>query len=240
MSKQFWGVIIIVVLVLVGIFAFTGKKTTTGSNGALPTNHTIGAGTKHVTLVEYADYECPYCAEYYPTVKQVVDMYKQDITYQFRNFPITSLHQNAYAAARAAEAAGYQGKYFEMHDLLYQNQNLWAQSSAPQATFEQYAASLQLNIPKFRADYASIKVNNAINADMAAANKLGVTGTPSFFVDGKQVTIANNVDAFKKVLDAEIAKKNPSSAASSPSSSATPATNTAPPASTTPAAPANP
>ena len=234
MSKQFWGVIIIVILAMVGLFVFTGKSNKTTSSSAQPTNHVIGGGTKHVSLVEYGDFQCPFCGQYYPTLKQITDTYKQDITFQFRHFPITSLHQNAFAASRAAEAAGKQGKFFEMYDALYQTQQSWSSSNAPQSTFEQYAAQLKLDVTKFRADYTSGEVNDAINADMAAGNKLGVQGTPTFFLDGKQVQINNTVEAFKKAIDAEIAKKNPGSSTSSTSS-------TTPTPATTPAAtPANP
>lgn len=208
MSKQFWGVIAVVLLVLIGIFLITGKSSPTSTSSAQPSHHVIGAGAKHVTLVEYGDFQCQFCAQYFPTIKQVTDIYTQDITFQFRNFPLTSLHQNAFAAARAAEAAGFQGKYHEMFDALYLNQTRWSNSSSPQATFEQYATQLNLDPVKFKSDYASGRVNDVINADLAAGNKLNVTGTPTFFLDGKQVTIANTVTAFKKAIDAEIAQKN--------------------------------
>ncbi|MDL2341628.1 MAG: thioredoxin domain-containing protein [Patescibacteria group bacterium] len=227
MSKQFWGVIILVILALVGIGVVTSKKdaatNTSSASANTATTHTLGKGAKHVTLVEYGDFQCPFCGQYYPTVKQVTDTYKDDITFQFRHFPLTSLHQNAFAASRAAEAAGKQGKFFEMFDALYQSQTQWSSSNAPQSTFEQYASLLKLDVAKFKLDYASSAVNDAINADMAAGNKLGITGTPTFFLDGKQVTIANTVAAFKKAIDTEISKKNPASTTTttSPSSAST-------------------
>ena len=229
MSKQFWGVIIVIVLVLVGIFAFTGKSTkTTDSAAAKPTSHVEGKGLKKVTLVEYGDFQCQFCGQYYPTIRQVIQTYGDDISFQFRHFPITSLHQNAFAASRAAEAAGKQGKFFEMYDLLYQSQQAWSRTSAPQTTFEDYAAQLKLDEVKFKTDYASSAINDAINADQAAGNKLGVTGTPSFFINGKQVTIANSVDSFKKAIDAEIVKKNPAGSGSSLNDSMAPVNERAP------------
>src|ERR1700742_4666379 len=114
MSKQFWGVIIVVVLIFIGIFALTGNKSKTsgGSSGATPTNHVEGQGKAGVTLVEYGDYECPFCGEYYPTVKKVEADYNQQIFFQFRNFPLVSIHQNAVAGAWAAEAAALQNKFW--------------------------------------------------------------------------------------------------------------------------------
>lgn len=215
MSKQFWAVIAGVVIVLVGVFLLTGNKSdNSGAKGstAAATNHVMGTGSTGVKLVEYGDYQCPYCQAYYSTVKQVVEEYKDKIYFQFVNFPLPNLHQNAFAAARAAEAADKQGKFWEMHDLLYQNSDPsgasgWVASNAPTTYFNQYATQLGLNMDKFKKDYASSDVNAAINADMSKGNKLGVEGTPSFFIDGKKVTINNTTDDFKKALDAAISKK---------------------------------
>lgn len=214
MSKQFWIILVVIVAVFVGIVGFTGKGNKTSSN---PTDHTIGSGSTGVTLVEYGDYQCPYCGQYYPTVKAVVDKYKSQITYQFRNFPLTSIHQNAFAAARAAEAAGLMGKYWEMHDLLYQenlayyNSNektpTWIGVSNPESVFVNYASSLGLDTTKFKQLYASEQVNNLIIADENAGNKLGVNATPTFYIDGKQVQISNSQADFETAINNAIAKK---------------------------------
>lgn len=212
MSKQFWGVIIIVVLTLVGVFVLSGNKSgnsgksSSSSKGQL-TQHIEGQGKSGVTLVEYGDYQCPFCGQYAPTVEQIAAKYNQQIHLQFRNFPLVGTHQNAFASARAAEAAGLQGKFWEMNTLLYANQSQWSTASNAPPIFNQYAQQLGLDLTKFKSDYSSDKVNNLINADMAEGNKLGVSGTPTFFLDGKQVKIDNNVSAFSKLIDAEIAKK---------------------------------
>ncbi len=216
MSKQFWAVIAGIVIVLVGIFVLTGNKSDNkSSNGstAAATNHVQGTGSTGVTLAEYGDYQCPYCQAYYSTVKQVVEEYKDQIHFQFVNFPLPNLHQNAFAAARAAEAADKQGKFWEMHDLLYENSDPsgasgWVASNAPSTYFNQYATQLGLNLEQFKKDSASSDVNAAINADMTKGNKLGVEGTPTFFVNGKKTTIENTPDAFKKVLDEAIKSKS--------------------------------
>lgn len=214
MSKQFWAVIIVVILALVGIFALTGKNSTNSGSStanAQPTSHIVGKGTKGVTLVEYGDYQCPYCGQYAPTVKAVQTKYGDAIRLQFRNFPLVNSHQNAFAAARAAEAAGLQDKFWEMHDAIYANQSQWSISKTPSQIFDQYAIQLKLDMTKFKQDYASIKVNNLINADSAAGTKLNVQGTPAYYLDGKPIQVANTLEAFSKVIDAEIAQKNPTS-----------------------------
>jgi protein-disulfide isomerase len=217
MSKQFWGVVIVVVLLFVGIFAIGGsgsKGDDKKSTGTL-TQHVEGKGTTGVTLVEYGDFQCPYCEQYSSTVQQVQAKYGDQIKFQFRNYPLTSLHPNAFAAARAAEAAGLQNKYWEMHDALYQpaNWQVWTGASDAVPYFNQYAQQLGLNVDQFKKDYLSSKVNDLINSDMAEGNKLGITGTPTFFLDGKKIEVGNTVDGFTKLIDAEIAKKAPKTTA---------------------------
>lgn len=209
MSKQFWGVIAAIIVVFVGIAIVSGNKSDSSSKGNtnLVTQHVQGQGTAGVTIVEYGDYQCPYCGQYHPTLKQVMAQYGDKIKFQFRNFPLTSVHQNAFAASRAAEAAALQDKYWEMHDVLYQTQASWSNSSDPSSIFAQYAKQLGINEAQFKKDYASSKVNDTINADLAEGTKLKITGTPSFFVNGKQTQISNDVASFSKVIDAAIAKQ---------------------------------
>ena len=219
MSKAFWGVIIAIVVVLGGIFWATSNKNSTGSSSNVqPTNHVEGQGSTGVTLVEYGDYECPYCGQYYSTVKQVEQQYDSKIHFQFRNLPLTQIHQNAMASARAAEAAGLQGKFWQMHDLLYQNQDPTERTGWVADTkdvlddyFVGYAQQLGLNTTQFKSDFKSAKVNNMIQADIAAFNKTGAQeATPTFFLDGKQIQPQNSVSDFQKYLDAEIKAKGKS------------------------------
>lgn len=217
MSKQFWVALAVIAAILIGIVVVTNHTNSTNrSASGKPTSHVEGTSPEGVTLVEYGDYECPVCETFYPTVKQVAAKYNDKIVFQFRNLPLTSIHPNAFAAARAAEAAGMQGKYWEMHDLLYENQNSWVSASQPLSTFDSYARSLGLNVSQFDKDYASEAVNNAINADLSAFDATGdEKATPTFYLDGKkldntQLINSNNqptIDAFSKVIDAELAKK---------------------------------
>lgn len=210
MSKQFLAVIVVTILALVGVFALTGNKsnsTKSSSSNGTPTNHVEGKGTAGVTLVEYGDYQCPFCEQYYPVVKQVQAEFGDQLAFQFRNFPLVSVHQNAFAGARAAEAAALQGKFWQMHDLLYQNQSQWSESGDPTSFFNQYAQQLGLNMAQFKKDYASSQVNNSINADTAAGTKLKIQGTPTFFLNGKEIQVTASASSFEKQIKDAIAQK---------------------------------
>src|ERR1700759_4161004 len=143
MDKRFLGILGAVIIIFIGIFAISqhssNKTNTGGGSSAQTTNHVEGQGSSGVKLVEYGDYECPVCEEYYQPVKQAVADNSSQIYFQFRNLPLTSLPPNAFAAARAAEAAGMQNKYWQMHDKLYDNQNDWVSQPNPQSIFDQYA-----------------------------------------------------------------------------------------------------
>lgn len=216
MSKQFLAIVAVVILVLGGIFFVTNKHSdsSTTSSNAKPTNHVEGATASGVTFVEYGDYQCPYCAEYYPYVKQAVEAYKDKIQFQFRNLPLTSLHKNGFAAARAAEAASLQGKFWEMHDKLYENsdpkgQSGWVVSDDPLGQyFSSYAQQIGLNATKFKTDFASLAVNDTINADVTAFKKTGLEqSTPTFILDGKHITPGYSVKEFTQAFDAAIKAK---------------------------------
>jgi protein-disulfide isomerase len=232
MDKRFWGFLLAVALVLCGVFIFTQTnkaEAPSGNDKGSVTNHTFSKGSTGVTLVEYGDYQCPACGQFYAPVKQVTETYNGKITFQFRNFPLYQIHPNAIAGARAAEAADLQGKYWEMHDMLYENQQSWSQTSDPSAAFAVYAKALGLNVDKFKQDYKGSLVNNRIQADLKEGNRLNVDSTPTFFLDGKKITNPDpTLEAFSKVIDAEIAKKDGSTAATpSPTPTATPEPATA-------------
>lgn len=206
MDKRFWGIILGIILIFGGIVYINNRSDSNST--ASPSHHVEGNNTKNVTLVEYGDYQCPACESYYPIVKQVVAKYKDQIQFQFRNLPLTQIHQNAFVGARAAEAAALQNKFWEMHDMLYENQDTWSEASDPASYFYKYAAELGMNLDQFKKDYASSKVNSTINADMAAFKKTGAQqATPTFFLNGKKIDTKASVDSFSAQIDAEIANK---------------------------------
>lgn len=202
MSNRFLAIVIAIIVVLGGVFWFSKHKAAAPSAGGnstvQPTNHVTGNGKKGVTLVEYGDYECPVCESYYTTVKQVTTQFSDDIYFQFRNLPLSAIHQNAFAAARAAEAAAKQNKFWEMHDMLYESSNWqsWTNSSNPKTYFDSYAQQLGLNVTQFDSDYASSEVNDLINADLNEFKKTGQEqATPTFFINGKYVSNQDLVDS---------------------------------------------
>lgn len=214
MNTKFLAVIAFIILGLGGLFLITRDKSstnngTTGNNNTTKTSsHVIGKGTDKVTLVEYGDFQCPACGAYYPLLKEVKSKYTDRITFQFRNYPLTQIHPNAFAAARAAEAASLQNKFWEMHDILYEQQTSWAGLANPSRAFDAYAQQLSLNLEKFRTDYASIQVNDIINADIKAGQAYRITGTPTFVINGAKIEDSpRDLEGFSKLIDAEIAKQ---------------------------------
>ncbi len=224
-------IITLIIVALIGGGAFLKKNKAAAPGSGSPTHNVLGKGTSGVTLVQYGDFQCPGCGQFYPLLKQVIDHYKDEITFQFVNFPLVQIHQNAQAAARAGQAAANQGKFWQMHDLLYQGQPAWSQASDAAAQFETYASQLGLDVTKYRKDFASADTNAAIKADVKTGQNLKVTGTPTFFLDGKQIEDNNTVSTpakFEALIDAEIlaktGKPSTSKAAAAPATTAAPAT----------------
>jgi protein-disulfide isomerase len=219
MDKRFWGILAAIVIIFGAVFVINNHKqsaapnTSKGSAGV--TSHIEGKGSSGVNLTEYGDYQCPACGQYYPIVKQVYAKYSDQIFFQFRNFPLFQIHPNAIAGARAAEAADLQGKYWEMHDLLYEGQQDWSTQSDPTTSFNQYAKQLGLDTTKFQADFKSSLVNDRIQSDIKKGNQLNIDSTPTFFIDGKKISNPNSVDAFNKVIDTAIQQKTGKPAATS-------------------------
>lgn len=213
MSKRFWIFLGIIAAVLVGFLLFRGgdEANAPETNGSSQTSqHVFGNPDSDVVLIEYGDFQCPACAQFFPTVSQVKEKYADDIAFQFRNLPLP-IHQNARAAARAAEAASMQDKFWEMHDMLFQNQRTWSDSSNPAGIFEQYASQLELDVDKFKEDFASSKVNSIINADIEAFEATGEQmSTPTFFLNGEKVTPQPTMESFSEIID-EALNKNQNS-----------------------------
>lgn len=209
MSKTFWAVIAIIVVIFGGIIVFNKNDSATPDSGSVqPTNHIKGEGASGVTLVEYADFQCPFCAQFYPIVSQVVEKYKDQITFQYRHLPLIQIHQHALAAARATEAADKQGKFWEMYDIIFQNQAAWSESEDATTLYEQYATQIGLDIEKYKQDAYGPETNSIVNADINEFKKTKEPmSTPTFFLDGKAIK-ASSVEEFSKLIDAAIAAKN--------------------------------
>jgi protein-disulfide isomerase len=217
-SKRFVMLMVACVAVFIGVLVLNkhdaGAPNGDDSSKAVQaSNHTYGDGKKGVTLVEYGDLQCPACGQYFPLVKQIKEEFKGDITFQFRHFPLIQIHPSALLAAKSAEAAGLQGKFFEMHDLMYENQTTWSPLSGDNAlrTFESYASGMGLDLAKFKMDATSDVVNSTINADIKEGKKLGANATPTFVLDGKKLDQnPRDLESFRKLIQDAIAAKNKS------------------------------
>jgi protein-disulfide isomerase len=210
--NRFWIILTVVILALIGVFIATGNKqgavNFTGDAKQLQSDdHVRNGKDKKVTLVEYGDFQCPSCGAFYPIVKQLEEKYSDQVSFAFRHFPIISIHPNAFAAARAAEAASNQGKFFEMHDRLYETQTAWGEiTTNQQSLFESYAQQLGLNMDTFKKDYASQAVADRINRDVSSAKQFSIEGTPTFIINGEKIKNPVDLAAFEKVLDEAIKK----------------------------------
>jgi protein-disulfide isomerase len=173
-------------------------------------DHVFGKVGSKVTLIEFGDFQCPPCGSLYPRIKAISEQYSGQLQFVFRNFPIASIHPNAKAAAAAAESAGLQGKYWEMHDKIYQGQSDWSDLNESDRTdyFANLAKSLSLDISKFKSDMGSAAVSAKIDYDLALGQKANVQGTPTVFLDGKQMDATTYGDdtKFKDTINVELKK----------------------------------
>ena len=160
----------------------------------------FGPATAKVTIVEWSDFECPFCSRVGPTLAKIKESYAKDVRVVFRHQPLP-FHPNAKLAAEASHAAHEQGKFWEYHDKLFANQK-----AMDRASLEKYAQELGLNLAKFKAALDSGKFKAKVEADMAAGNALGANGTPTFFINGREFVGAQPFEAFKRVIDEEIGK----------------------------------
>jgi len=214
MDKQaatIWTIVIIVLtLIVVGIVALvTASKQPTNGVLSLPVqvdDWTIGGAnaTTTISLVEYSDFQCPACAFYADwTRKLILDIPELRLTY--RHFPLTKIHQNADLSARAAEAAGKQGRFWEMSELLFTNRDKWADDNKAEVIFSDYAQQLQLDPAKFTEDLNSQITKNKVSQDLESGLRSGVTGTPSFYLNGAFINNPKTYEDFVRIIEDALA-----------------------------------
>ncbi len=162
------------------------KVSNSANPGAQPP-HAIGPEDARVSLEEFGDFECPPCGLLHPVLKTMEKEFGPRLRVIFREFPLVPTHPHALVAARSAEAAGLQGKFWEMHDLLFENQRTWHEEFDARSTFEGYAEKLGLDLERFRRDVSSQVVEQRIFLDGKRAHALGVKGTPTVFLNGREV-----------------------------------------------------
>ena len=168
--------------------------------------HAEGPANAPVTIEEFGDFQCPPCAMLHPVLKEMEKEFGPKLRVIFREFPLVPAHEHALSAARSAEAAGLQGKFWQMHDLIYTNQNSWKTAFDVRPIFEEYAKTIGLNLERYRQDLTSEAVQNRIFMDGKRARALGVKGTPTVFMNGREVPFESlEPTKLRPLIEAEIA-----------------------------------
>jgi len=204
--------IIIAVVVIVGIII---GATLVGGDSEIVTaetsNNFYGQKEGVVTLTEYGDFQCPACAGFYPIFSQVKEQFKDNVRFEYKHFPLVQIHPNATAAHRAAQAAANQGKFWEMHDRLYEQQQAWNETGNPAAVFQEYARDIGLDMEQYDAEVSTSETLAVINADIALGRENDVVSTPTFFLDGELIEDLNSlstVQGFSQFIQDAIDAKN--------------------------------
>lgn len=169
-----------------------------------PSDWAVGAENPKAELVEYSDFQCPACASYEPLVQELRREFKDELRFAYRHFPLTQIHQNAVLTAKAAEAAGRQGKFWEMHDLIFEKQAEWSTSAAMRTLATAYAKELGLDIARFEADIDLKEIEEKIEDDYAGGLRLKVNATPTFFLNGVKMKNPGSYADFKKQVEEAI------------------------------------
>jgi protein-disulfide isomerase len=161
-----------------------------------------------VTVEEYGDYQCPPCGLLHPEMKKIELEYGPRINFVFRNLPLPQIHKNALLAAKAAEAARLQNRFWEMHDRLYETQNAWKDEGDPRLIFTHYARELGLDTERFAQDMDGIDVQRRLTEDKQQADSLGIEGTPTVLIEGRQLKFESTTgEGIRKGIDLMLARK---------------------------------
>jgi len=212
MPKYILSIISVIVLAG-GVLLMVGERNELAEEFALvlsavsSTDQRKGSEQAKIVIVEYSDFQCPACAAYYPIIKELTRELGDQIVFAYRHFPLRQIHVNADLAARAAEAAGMQGKFWEMHDALFERQKEWAQSPDAKPLFSSYAVFLGLDVGKFNVDVESEKIIQKVEADLAGGMASRVNATPTFFLNGKKLNNPRNYDEFKNTVIKELGEE---------------------------------
>lgn len=205
-KKHFWKIAALIALVALGGAIYYSKQASEKANeGVVINTHIKGNPEAKVELVEYSDFQCPACGQFHPYVKKIIDEYGSELRFEYRHFPLITVHPSAVPAAMAAEAADQQGKFWEMHDKLFENQSVWSKASNPLSLFNQYAEELGLNTEQFKRQQGSSMIADAIDKSFNEARSRGFSGTPTFLLNGqpmKYTTFEEFHDAIEAAVQA--------------------------------------
>ena len=226
-----WFIVGFIVLVTAGVIiagAYSGSSSSGGANSTFvattvpaitASDWAEGNPNAKVSLIEYGDFECPACAEYFPVVEQMVQNYSSTVRFVFRNFPLYSIHPDAGIGAQAAEAAGLEGgpaAYWKMNGLLYTKNTEWSTTDPAQVVskyLDGYAQSIGLDANTFNSDINATSVAQKIQADVEGGTAAQIDHTPTFFVNLKQIPNPTSPSDFTSVLNAAVASSTASSTA---------------------------
>lgn len=202
--KNPWVIIgVIVVLLIGGSVWYSGTVSESYNDGVTIVPKITGNTAATVTLVEYSDFQCPACGQFWPVVEEVIAEYGDRISFEYKHFPLIQIHPFAQPAAYAAEAAAQQGKFYEYANLLFTNQDTWAKSATPAAFFATYAEELGLDMDQFMRHQRSPMIKDYVRSQFDEARQLGLTGTPSFFLNGQKMTLST-IEDFKAQIAAAV------------------------------------
>jgi len=206
---KFWGLagLMIVTSVLL-IISISGTKTIFLKDGISESDWVEGNPQAKIILIEYSDFECPACKIFAEEIQKIVDEFGNHIAFVYRHYPLESIHEYAMSAAYASEAAGAQGKFWEMHDMLFLTQEDWTTQQNPEESFFNYAKSMGLDMKKFEEDYNSRSIRNRVKESKTFAEKIGLTGTPTLFINGQQINNPRSHEDFRKLIRDAIAKNS--------------------------------
>jgi len=168
-----------------------------------------GNSDAEIVLIEYSDFQCPACVHYYRFMEEILDEFGGHIKFTFRHFPLTTIHDKAQLAAQAAEAAGLQGKFWEMYEMLFDDQTTWSTLSANDAEnqFIGYAGDIGLDQKQFIEDLHSKKVKKIVDTEFQSARDGGLNATPTFFLNGEKIT-PRNLEEFRTLIRTAIEQNN--------------------------------
>lgn len=206
-TKIIASIVAVTLAIVIGAVVFFSRSASTSPNGEgvdqsvliREDSYKQASDSAKAVLVEFADYQCPACATYHPITKSIIADMGKDVTFVMRHYPLLQ-HKNSRPAAYAAESAGKQGKFWEMHDLLYEKQKDWETADDPKELFQTYAQSLQLNTETFAKDMNDTGIRDKVQRDINDGNQIGVNATPTFFLNGQKLDSPASVDEFKRLI----------------------------------------
>ena len=190
------------VIALITVYTLLNQAPTYSPIQIAENDHLRGNRDAPVTIVVYADFQCPACATEHETMMRLWPEINEDAHLIFRHFPITAAHPNTWTASLYAEAAGRQGRFWEMHDALFQTQSLWSGMRSVEAEFDSYALELNIDLEQLHADMLDESIVEKIRADQRGGNAAGVRGTPAVFIEGRQLTRPNRARILEAVAAA--------------------------------------